>query len=156
MTHPAFLIGSSLLLLAAVGPVLADSTGPSPSADQNFVITRDVPDHVAYRPVAPGQVTADANLAQSTDGTALIAPVATLIASDQILGSASRSDAPLGILTGQMGSIGSLIATPMAGGNLLAGGGTAPAGTARIATTPVSAMTQGLGSLGSLLGGKGN
>lgn len=55
-----------------------------------------------------------------------------------------------------MGSIGSLIATPMAGGNLLAGGGTAPAGTARIATTPVSAMTQGLGSLGSLLGGKGN
>ncbi|MBP8813885.1 MAG: hypothetical protein KBE25_04785 [Laribacter sp.] len=156
MTHPAFLIGSSLLLLAAVGPVLADSIGPSPSADQNFVITRDVPDHVAYRPVAPGQVTADANLAQSTDGTALIAPVATLIASDQILGSASRSDAPLGILTGQMDSIGSLIATPMAGGNLLAGGGITPAGTARIATSPVSAMTQGLGSLGSLLGGKGN
>ena len=156
MTHPAFLLGSSLLLLAAVGPVLADSIGPSPSADQNFVITRDVPDHVAYRPVAPGQVTADANLAQSTDGTALIAPVATLIASDQILGSASRSDAPLGILTGQMDSIGSLIATPMAGGNLLAGGGITPAGTARIATSPVSAMTQGLGSLGSLLGGKGN
>ena len=156
MTHPALFIGSSLLLWATVGPALADNASPSPSADQNFIITRDVPDHVAYRPVAPGRVTADANLAQSTDGTALIAPVATLIASDQILGSASRSDAPLGILTGQMDSIGSLIATPMAGGNLLAGGGITPAGTARIATSPVSAMTQGLGSLGSLLGGKGN
>ena len=94
MTHPALFIGSSLLLWATVGPALADNASPSPSADQNFIITRDVPDHVAYRPVAPGRVTADANLAQSTDGTALIAPVATLIASDQILGSASRSDPP--------------------------------------------------------------
>ena len=39
MTHPALFIGSSLLLWATVGPALADNASPSPSADQNFIIT---------------------------------------------------------------------------------------------------------------------